>query len=150
MCLLYMPHIDFQVDTTLCIHMYSLYPRWRVYEYINVTTNWLFNHRVVTLVADKLKKLWLATYCIYFADCIRQPQRKLPRPSINQGFACINNNDDLIPYSFRWLMVAFSNHWTPACIKEFAITTMTLQICIVTIEYLWEIHQLYHIFKVKL
>ena len=38
-----------------------------------------FNHRVVTLVADKLKRQWLCI--VYFANCIRQPERKLPRPS---------------------------------------------------------------------
>ena len=34
-----------------------------------------FNHRVVTLVADKLKRQWLCI--VYFTNCIRQPERKL-------------------------------------------------------------------------
>ena len=38
-----------------------------------------FNHRVVTLVADKLMRQWLCI--VHFANCIRQPERKLPRPS---------------------------------------------------------------------
>ena len=38
-----------------------------------------FNHREVTLVADKLKRQWLCI--VYFANCMRQPERKLPRPS---------------------------------------------------------------------
>ena len=33
-----------------------------------------FNHRVVTLVADKLNTQWLRI--IYFADCVKQPERK--------------------------------------------------------------------------
>ena len=39
-----------------------------------------FNHRlrVVTLVADKLKRQWLCI--VYFANCVRQLERKLPRP----------------------------------------------------------------------
>ena len=41
-------------------------------------------NRVVTMVADKLKRQWL---CI--ANCIR-PQRKLPRPSYNQDPALKN------------------------------------------------------------
>ena len=39
-----------------------------------------FNHRVITLVGDKLKRQWLCI--VYFANCIRQPERKLSRPSI--------------------------------------------------------------------
>ena len=35
-----------------------------------------FNHRVVTLVAEKLKRQWLCI--VYFANCIRQPEWKLP------------------------------------------------------------------------
>ena len=37
-----------------------------------------FNHRVVTLVADKLRRQWLCN--VNFANCIRQPERKFPRP----------------------------------------------------------------------
>ena len=40
----------------------------------------MFNHGVVTLVADKLKGLWLCI--VYFVNCIRRPGRELPRPSI--------------------------------------------------------------------
>ena len=46
-----------------------------------------FNHRVVTLVADKLKKQWLCI--VYSADCIRQLERK-----------------------FNLQGLAVSNHWT--------------------------------------
>ena len=42
-------------------------------------------HRVVTLAADKLKKQWLCI--IDLADCIRQLERKLSRPSNNQDLA---------------------------------------------------------------
>ena len=38
-----------------------------------------FNHRVVPLVADKLKRQWL--YIFYFANCIRQSEGKLSRPT---------------------------------------------------------------------
>ena len=40
---------------------------------------------MVTLAADKLKKQWLCT--IDLADCIRQLEKKLPRPSNNQDLA---------------------------------------------------------------
>ena len=36
-------------------------------------------HRVVTLVAEELKRQWLCI--VYFANCIQQPERKLPKPS---------------------------------------------------------------------
>ena len=42
-----------------------------------------FNHRVVTMVAENLKRQWLCI--VYFANCIRQPERKLPRPSTMSG-----------------------------------------------------------------
>ena len=48
-----------------------------------------FNHRVVNLVADKPKRQWLCT--IYFADYIRQLERKLPRLSYNQHLAVSNH-----------------------------------------------------------
>ena len=48
-----------------------------------------FNHRVVTLVADKPKRQWLCT--VYFADYIRQLERKLPRLSYNQHLAVSNH-----------------------------------------------------------
>ena len=35
-----------------------------------------FNHRVVTLVADKPKRQWLCT--LYFADYIRKAERSFP------------------------------------------------------------------------
>ena len=38
-----------------------------------------FNHRVVTLVAEELKRQWLCI--VYFANSIRRTERKLPRPS---------------------------------------------------------------------
>ena len=39
----------------------------------------------VTLVTDKLKRQWLSKiYMVYFANYIRKPDRKLPRPSYNQ------------------------------------------------------------------
>ena len=41
-----------------------------------------FNHRVVTMVAVNLKRQWLCI--VYFADCIRQPERKFPRVSYNR------------------------------------------------------------------
>ena len=64
-----------------------------------------FNHRVVTLVADKLKKplvrLWL---CI--TNCIMQPQSKLPRLSYNHDLAVCNHYE--------------RGHTSPACIIEHA------------------------------
>ena len=45
-----------------------------------------FNHRVVTLVADKPKRR-----TIYFADYIRQLERKLPTLSYNQNLAVSNH-----------------------------------------------------------
>ena len=48
-----------------------------------------FNHKVVTLVADKQKRQWLCT--IYFADYIRQLESKLPRLSYNQHLAVSNH-----------------------------------------------------------
>ena len=73
-----------------------------------------FNHRVVTLVTDKLKKQWL---CV--ANYIRQPQGKLSRQSYNQsltvsnhwtsvkGHSCLyqracNNNHDLATTEHPW------------------------------------------------
>ena len=72
-----------------------------------------FNHRVVTLVTDRLKKQWLC------ANYIRQPQRNLPRQSYNQsltvsnhwtsvkGHSCLyqrtcNNNHDLATTEHPW------------------------------------------------
>ena len=42
----------------------------------NITLQKQINHRVVTQVADKLKRQW--SCIMYFANCIRQPERKLP------------------------------------------------------------------------
>ena len=42
---------------------------------------------VVTLVVAELKRQWLCM--VYFANCIRQPERKLPRPAYNQDLADI-------------------------------------------------------------
>ena len=39
------------------------------------------NHRVVTPIADKLKRQWLCI--VYFDNCIRQPERK-PFPEVLQ------------------------------------------------------------------
>ena len=50
-----------------------------------------FNHTVVTLVADKLRRQWLCN--VNFANCIRQPERKLPRPSTEQDLVDIVTTD---------------------------------------------------------
>ena len=71
-----------------------------------------FNHRVVTLVAGKQKRQWLCT--VYFADYIRQLERKLPRLSCNQH-------------------LAVSNHWT--------YVQQQPRSCRYT-EHLWVSHQL--------
>ena len=47
------------------------------------------NHWVVTLVAEELKRQQLCS--VKFANCIRQPQRKLPRLSYNQDLAVSNH-----------------------------------------------------------
>ena len=48
-----------------------------------------FNHRVVTLVADKLKKRWFNNRELYFGieeySCIRQPKGQLPSSSYNHN-----------------------------------------------------------------
>ena len=67
-----------------------------------------FNHRVVTLVAHKLKRQWL--FIVYFANCIRQPERKLPRPSTT--WSC--------RYSIHWSCIFERGH-TCMYIKEHAI-----------------------------
>ena len=67
--------------------LYSLHackqPLTRIMQVLTIVTQQkqigCFNHRVVTLVADKLKRQWLCI--VYFANCIRQPERRLPRPS---------------------------------------------------------------------
>ena len=56
-----------------------------IHTYIIAKQIGCFNHRVVTLVADKLKKQWVCIMCI--ADCIRQLERKLPRLPCNQDLA---------------------------------------------------------------
>ena len=47
------------------------------------------NHRVVTLIADKMQKQWLCIVCL--DNCIRQPERKLPRPTYNQDLTVSNH-----------------------------------------------------------
>ena len=45
-------------------------------------TSWLFNHRVFTMVADKLKGQWLwevRSWAPLLANCLRQPERQLPQ-----------------------------------------------------------------------
>ena len=59
---------------------------------------------------DKLK-IHCEWLCI--ANCIRLPQRALPRISYNQDLVVIVTTEEGV---------------TPACIKEHAITTMILQI----------------------
>ena len=49
---------------------------------LSTLQNGCFNHGVVTLVADKLKKGWL--YIIDFSNCLRQLERRLPRLSYNK------------------------------------------------------------------
>ena len=44
-----------------------------------VTQQKQIDHSMVTLVADKLMRQWLCI--VYFANCIRQPERKVPRPT---------------------------------------------------------------------
>ena len=89
---------------------------------LHISTNVLqnlccFNHWVVALVADKLKRQWLGI--VYYAKCIREEA------------------------SQTILQLWSSNYWTciferatPASIKECAIDLAD----IVTIEYLWENH----------
>ena len=94
-----------------------------------------FNHKVVTLVTDRLKKQWL---CV--ANYIRQPQRKLPRQSYNQsltvsnhwtsvkGHSCLyqrecNNNHDLATTEHPWqscqlLSKPFSGFPVGCCINR--------------------------------
>jgi len=67
-----------------------------------------FNHRVVTLVADKLKRQRLCI--VYFANCMRQPERKLPRPSTTGSCR----------YSNHWSCIFERGH-TCMYIKEYAI-----------------------------
>jgi len=44
--------------------------------YSTVKTDWLFNHRVVTLVADKLRRQWLWEVYFGIRDYIRQLEKK--------------------------------------------------------------------------
>ena len=79
-----------------------------------------FNHTVVSLVADKQMRQWLCT--VYFANCIRQPERG-------------SFSDLLQPQSCR-----YSNYWsciferghTSMYVKEHTIITIILQIIIAT------------------
>ena len=49
-----------------------------------------FNDRVVTLVVDKLKRLWLCI--VHLADCIRKPESKLPRLYILHQNLVVSNH----------------------------------------------------------
>ena len=61
-----------------------------------------FNHKMVTVVAGKLKSRWF-----YIANCIRQPERRASQTSTDH---------------------ASLKEVTPARIKEYAIITIVLQI----------------------
>ena len=74
--------------------VYSIFITWYQAKYSQQKQIGCFNHRVVTLVADKLKRQWLCI--VYFANCIRQPERKLPRPSTTLSCTYSNHRSCII------------------------------------------------------
>ena len=80
------------------------------------------NHRVVvTLVADKLKRQW---FCIlYFTECIRQPERKLPRPSYNQDLTVSNHWMSWSGYTYVYQRAKNNNYDHADIVNTERVTT---------------------------
>ena len=55
----------------------------------------LFNHRVVTLVAEKLENIGHKRFALVLTNCIKQSKRQLPSSSCNhnQGIRELDWND---------------------------------------------------------
>ena len=70
-----------------------------------------FNHRVVTMVADNLKRQWLCI--VYFANCTRQPRGSLP----DHHWSCIFERGHTCTWcikEYAIIIIFYSNHWTSA------------------------------------
>ena len=103
-----------------CINDYT-----GIHRYYTTRTS-CCNHRVVTMVADKLERQWLWQVALVLkTNCIRQPKRKLASSSYNHNTLTILRTsvrgvitNSLQSYSKELIMLLNGSRWFPHVCSE--------------------------------